>query len=129
MLTRRFLLATLALLPTGALAHLQHAATPVTPEENDWLERQRAVDGTKCCNDRDIYVGQDVEWRIVRDGHNIHYEVMIAGIWRRILPGRILRPDPSDPSPFGSQALLFWMPSPHTLEGYRIFCFRPDSLG
>jgi hypothetical protein len=32
-----------------------------TADEAAWLDRQRAHDGTKCCDVRDVQVGQGVE--------------------------------------------------------------------
>lgn len=88
-----------------------------TAEENAWLERQRAVDGTKCCNEHDVTVGVRVRWRMVAG----RYQVEIAGAWRDVPPGRVMHHDIADPSPFGSEALLF-----HT--GGMIWCFSPEPL-
>lgn len=91
-----------------------------TAEENAWLNRQRAVDGMKCCDETDAHVGLDVRWRLVGGA----YEVWIAGAWHRVPPGRMMRHDPSDPTPWPGQAILFHSPrSPHL-----IWCFFPEPL-
>lgn len=100
-------------LPVAALGH------GYTAEENAWLERQRALDGTKCCDRSDAHVSPDVEWRSP-DGRR--YEVRIGGTWVPVPPGRIMREDRADPSPWGQAALLF-----HSPQGV-IWCFRPEPL-
>jgi hypothetical protein len=113
-------LAILAALVASALAHDRN----FTPAENAWLNRQRALDGTKCCDERDAYVGQSVEWRIVGG----RYEVFYSGAWRQVPAGRVMRHDPRDPSPFGAQALLFWSPNPNDPTGATLWCFAPEPL-
>jgi hypothetical protein len=95
-----------------------------TAEENAWLERQRAVDTTKCCNDRDAHVGHAVDWRMVAG----RYQVRIQGEWRDVPPGRLMQHNPADPTPWPGQALLFWSPSPHVPTGFHLWCFFPEPL-
>jgi hypothetical protein len=95
--------------------------TGYTAEENDWFNRQRAVDGTKCCDENDAHVGENVEWR-VRGGR---YEVFVMGGWHPVPPGRIMRSIADDPSPFGSAALLFYSTHPNWPNGFMLWCFRP----
>ena len=102
----------LMLLAGPAMAH------GFTAEENAWLNRQRALDGMKCCDETDVHVSPDVEWRHVGG----RYEVMIRGSWVPVPPGRIMRERPGDPSPWGQAALLF-----HSPQGV-LFCFRPEPL-
>lgn len=92
-----------------------------TAEENAWLERQRAVDGTKCCNEHDAFVGLEVEWRLVGG----RYEVRIDGAWMEVLPGRLMRHRAEDPTPWPGQALLFFS-APAMPQ--RIWCFFPEPL-
>jgi hypothetical protein len=106
-------LAVLLLLAVGAQAH----DAGFTREENAWLERQRAVDGTKCCNEHDVTVGEHVRWRIT----NGAYEVMIDGAWRPIPPGQLMQSRPNDPTPWPGRALLF-------RTGQTIWCFFPEPL-
>jgi hypothetical protein len=40
----------------------------------------------------------------------------------------VMLSNPDDPSPFGGEALLFWSPSPTHPPGFRLWCFRPESL-
>ena len=101
---------------------LAHGA--FTPDENDWMNRQRAVDGTKCCDERDAHVGENVEWRLVGG----RYQVRIQGEWRDVPEGRLLQINPADPSPFGGAALLFYSPSPHAPGGLHLWCFQPEPL-
>lgn len=109
----------LCLLLAVAAAHGPH----MTPAQEAWLDRQRARDGTKCCDTRDVHVGQAVEWRIRGGG----YQVRIGAAWHPIPPGRLLAPIPGDASPFGAQALLFYTPS--QLGGPpSIWCFLPEPL-
>lgn len=112
------LAALVAALP--ALAH----SPGLTPEENAWLDRQRARDGTKCCDFRDVQIGRAVEWRLVGG----RYQVRISGAWRDVPEGRVLQPREGDPSPFGGEALLFWSPSPHAPLGFHLWCFQPEPL-
>jgi len=101
------------LLAPAAVAH----DARFTREENAWLNRQRAVDGTKCCDEHDVTIGLRVRWRMVGGA----YQVQIAGQWRDVPPGRIMQHIPGDPSPFEGQALLF-----HT-NGI-LWCFSPEPL-
>jgi hypothetical protein len=94
------------------------AAHGFTAEENAWFNRQVAIDGMKCCDDRAAHVAPDVEWRH-RAGR---YEVRIRGAWVPVPPGRIMRDNLADPSPWGQAALLF-----HSPQG-QIWCFRPEPL-
>jgi hypothetical protein len=105
--------ALLLLLALPASAHDQR----FTDAENDWLNRQVAADGTKCCDRHDAHVGVRVAWRMVGG----RYEVQINGTWREVPPGRIMRHNPRDPSPWQGEALLF-----HT-NGH-IWCFSPEPL-
>lgn len=95
-----------------------------TAEEAAWLDRQRAHDGTKCCDVRDVQVGQGVEWRLTAG----RYEVRVRGEWRAVPPGRLLRHNPDDPTPWPGQALLFWSPTPSLPEGFSLWCFFPEPL-
>lgn len=104
-----------------ALAHERNHGGPFTSDEIAWMERQHSHDGTKCCNEHDVYVGEVVEWRM----HRGHYEVLISGQWERIPPGRLLNHTMSDPTPFPGQALLFYSVYP---SGHRIWCFFPPPL-
>lgn len=101
----------LMLLAGPAMAH------GFTAEENAWLNRQRAVDGTKCCDENDAHVSPNVEWRIGPAG----YQVLIGGVWRDVPPGRLLRINPADPSPWGAAALLFH-------SNGALWCFMPEPL-
>jgi hypothetical protein len=113
-----------ALAIIGAIFSASAHDRSFTPAENAWLNRQRAVDNTKCCDERDAFVGQSVEWRIVGG----RYEVFYSGAWRQVPPGRIMRHNPADPSPFGAQALLFWSPNPNDPTGATLWCFAPEPL-
>lgn len=95
-----------------------------TDAENDWLNRQRSVDGTKCCDRNDAHVGQNVEWRLVGG----RYQVRIRDEWRDIPPGRIMRHQPNDPTPWPGEAMLFWTPVPSHPDGFLIWCFSPEPL-
>jgi hypothetical protein len=112
--------ALLACLAAPALGHSQR----FSDEENDWLNEQQSVNGTKCCDRHDAFVGQDVEWRI-RGGQ---YEVLIDDEWRPIPPGQILDIDPANPTPWPGQALLFYSRNPHYRGGVMIWCFMPEPL-
>ena len=102
-----------------ALAHGQQ----FTQEENDWMERQNAVDGTKCCDRHDVHFLDSPNWRMKNAG----YEVLVEGKWHEVPPGRTRAINPEDPSPFGDgQALLFY--SVHSDVVY-IWCFTPSTLG
>jgi hypothetical protein len=107
----------LALLAVPAAAHDRGFSR----EENAWLNRQRAVDGTKCCDEHDAHVGLRVTWRM----QGGRFQVRIGTEWRDVPPGRIMRHDPADPSPWGSEALLFYSP---TGGGPMIWCFSPEPL-
>lgn len=117
-LIRTLLLAACIALP--AAAH----RVEFTPAENEWLNRQRAVDGTKCCDETDAHVGLSVEWRITGG----RYQLRIAGAWVDVPPGRIMRHDPADPSPWPGEALAFYTLSPFFPGGFRLWCFRPEAL-
>jgi hypothetical protein len=110
----------LAFAPLPAAAH----GPDFTEAEKAWMERQRARDGAKCCNEHDVHVGMVVEWR-TRAGR---FQVRIAGEWHDVPPGRIMRHDPADPSPFPGQALLFYTPSPWVPNGFTLWCFQPEAL-
>lgn len=112
-----------ALVAAAAAPAWGHGQT-FTADENAWLNRQRAVDGTKCCNERDAMVGEVVDWRL-RGGV---YEVLIQGAWRPVPPGRLMRHNPADPSPWPGQALLFWSPAPSHPDGFHLWCFYPEPL-
>lgn len=116
----RALLVVLFLLPlplSGAWAHV----STFTDAENEWLDRQRAVDGTKCCDRNDAHVGLRVEWRLVGG----QYEVLIGGAWRPVRPGRLMQHNPDDPTPWPGQPHLFYSPFP---AGPSIWCFFPPPL-
>lgn len=105
------------------LAGLAHGHGPhYSAAEIAWMERQHARDGMKCCNERDVHIGQDVEWRMGAGG----YQVRIGEAWHDVPPGRLLAPRPGDPSPFGAQALLFYSPTPGGVP--RLWCFMPEPL-
>lgn len=110
----------LALAIGHAYGHGQHFTHP----EIEWMERQNARDGTKCCNEHDVHVGQNVAWRI--NAARTHYEVQISGQWHQVPTGRIRAIDRDDPSPFGHEALLFYSVYP---SGIQIWCFQPDIGG
>ena len=105
----------LMLLAGPAMAH------GFTAEENAWLNRQRALDGMKCCDETDAHVGEDVEWRM-RGGR---YEVFVLGAWHEIPEGRLMQHRPMDPTPWPGRALLFY-----SVYGGRlhIWCFFPEPL-
>jgi len=86
-----------------------------SPAQNAWLNRQIALDRMKCCDEHDVHVGVDVVWRVTDAGG---YEVLIEGAWQPVPPGRLMRDNPGDPSPWGHRALLF-------RTGADIWCFRP----
>lgn len=99
------------------LAHGVHTS----PEENEWMNRQHSVSGTKCCDERDVSVGIMVNWRI-----NVGtYEVQIGDRWVPIGAENIMANVANDPSPFGGQALLFYSIIGDNLY---IWCFRPENL-
>ncbi len=104
------------LTPDKALAHIEMA------EHNDWLNRQNALDSTKCCALYDLHVLTDVEWRI----HEGSYEVRIRNIWHAIPPGRMLNPRPDDPSPFAGHAIVFY--TVYDDGRVQIYCFQPPDL-
>jgi hypothetical protein len=114
----RWLLAALVALP--AAAH----SPGLTADDNAWLDRQRSRDGTKCCDFRDVHIGRAVEWRI----QGGRYQVRIAGEWRPVPSGRIMRHQPDDPSPFPGEALLFYSVNPAWPDGFMIWCFSPENL-
>jgi hypothetical protein len=104
-----------------AWGHQANHGGPFTNDQIEWMERQHARDGTKCCNEHDVYVGQVVEWRM----HGGHYEVKIGGQWEAIPPNRLMEHLAHDPSPFLGEALLFY--STYS-SGHRIWCFSPPPL-
>ena len=113
-MTRRGLL--LALLATPAAAHIHpEQGSRLTPH-NEWLNRQVAIDGMKCCDEHDTEILADFRWRMVGG----RYEVEIDGAWVPIPPGRVMRPNPADPTPY-QEALLF-------RTGPSIWCFMPAPL-
>lgn len=112
--------AVLVLAAGHAFGHGEH----FTHDEIEWMERQYARDGEKCCNERDVFVGQNVTWRI--NAARTHYEVLIQDTWQQVPTGRIRNVNPDDPSPFGHEALLFYSIYP---SGLRIWCFSPDVGG
>lgn len=95
-----------------------------SPEENAWLDRQRGQDGTKCCDETDAHVGLDVEWRM----QGGHYWLRIAGMWVQVPPGRLMRHNPADPTPWPGRAIAFYSLGPHFPGGYRLWCFYPEPL-
>ena len=115
--------AALAAVIAGCTAATGHGLG-FTREENAWLDRQRAIDGTKCCDERDAHVGENVEWRMVGG----RYEVFVNGGWFPVPPERVMRSNPDDPSPWGSAALLFYSPGVHWPNGFMLWCFRPGIL-
>jgi hypothetical protein len=112
-----FVVITFLITGTYAFGH----APLFTPEENAWLDRQRARDGTKCCDERDAHVGVNVRWRM----NGGRFEVFIMDAWHPVPPGRLHRHDPNDPSPWPGEALLFFTPFP---QGPSIWCFRPGQV-
>jgi hypothetical protein len=102
----------------SALSHSQH----FSPEENDWLNRQHAVDGTKCCDETDAHIGHDfVEWRVLND----QYQVLINERWIDVPPGRMMRNNPEDPTPWPGQPHLFYTDFGRSIS---IWCFFPPPL-
>jgi len=101
-----------------------HAHGSFTHDEIEWMERQYSHDGTKCCNELDVHIGQDVVWRI--NAARTGYEVQINNAWHAVPNGRLRKIIPDDPSPFGYEALLFYSIYP---SGLRIWCFTPDVAG
>jgi len=128
-LTKPQLLATFATFTIAAIATaclspaVAHRQT-FTDAENEWLDEQRSVDGTKCCDRHDAFVGEVVEWRITGG----QYEVKVDEVWRPVPPGQILIPSPDNPSPWPGQALLFYSRNPHYRGGLMIWCFMPQPL-
>jgi hypothetical protein len=108
-----------AIIASAAFGHAN-----ITDAENEWLNRQRAIDGTKCCDRHDTHVGEGVEWRIERG----RYQVRIQGAWRDVPPERVMRHNPADPTPWPGQALLFWSPVPSHPDGFLLWCFFPEPL-
>lgn len=100
------------------LAHLDPDNAHLHAQHNDWLERQRSADGTKCCDQGDVEVLVDVRWRIRGAG----YQVLVDGAWVDVPPGRVLRPNFLDPNPYGV-ALLF-----RPRHGGMMWCFAPAYL-
>lgn len=93
-----------------------------TDEENAWMERQLAEDGTKCCNQHDVHFLDQPQWRSTGGG----YEVYVEGEWHEVPPGRLRVNQPDDPSPFGTEkALLFY--SVHSGIVY-VWCFTPPTM-
>lgn len=88
-----------------------------TPEETQWMERQHAVDGTKCCDRHDTVVGPDVEWRI----HNGQYQVLIDGSWHPVPAELVIRRTSDNPWP--NQAIVTYSVYPG--GRVRIWCLWP----
>lgn len=103
-----------------ALPAAAHQVT-YTAEQNAWLNRQRALDGTKCCDETDVRVGVNVEWRISGG----RYQLKISGAWVDVPPGRMMRFNPGDPSPWPGEPLAFYSLSP---GGHVLWCFFPEAL-
>jgi hypothetical protein len=101
-----------------ALAHGAH----YTEEEKAWMERQQSTNGTKCCNEHDVFFLSTANWRIGEEG----YQVLIGTTWHDVPDGQIRRINHDDPSPFGDgDALLFY--SVHRGVTH-IWCFTPPVL-
>jgi hypothetical protein len=66
------------LLVTWAFRAYAHDAAH--PEWNPWLMQQRNQRDWVCCNDEDVLVLADNEWRTVGD----HYEVLRDGRWEPV---------------------------------------------
>ncbi|MBY0310068.1 hypothetical protein K2Q16_02915 [Patescibacteria group bacterium] len=110
------MVAALAVKSTPAGAH----GPQYTPAEAEWMMRQYAVDGMKCCAPYDFFVLQDPEWRM----NNGHYEIRYNNEWHRVPAGRMMRHNPQDPTPFPGITLLFRNNGvPPT-----IYCFFPPPL-
>lgn len=94
-----------------------------TADEIAWMERQRAVDGTKCCNEHDVHLGINVTWRM-RGGN---YEVYIKGMdtWMEVPQNRLYQHKAHDPSPFPGETLLFFSTYGTSVH---IWCFSPSGL-
>lgn len=92
-----------------------------TAEQNAWLNRQHARDGTKCCDETDAHVGMNVEWRIQGGRYQLH----VSGAWVDVPPGRMMRFNPADPSPWPGEALAFYSLFP---SGHVLWCFFPENL-
>jgi len=117
--------------------HFDPEHAPLHAMHNDWLRRQRAIDGALCCNPNDVEVLHDVRWRMV----NGRYEVEVGGEWFRVPPGRLMRPNPDDPPPYGEALLFRTVPGQgygepdgrHVIQGSRgsrmvIWCLMPAPL-
>lgn len=89
-----------------ALGHATHhpQANDMTQEQFNWVKRQKAVDGRWCCGPENIFFVEDPHLR-VRQGR---YEVHLLGRWVPVPPGSMHRYDPSDPSPFPGEVMLFF---------------------
>lgn len=87
-----------------------------TADEVAWMDRQRAVDGTKCCNEHDIFMLSDPQWRVSSG----HYEVRAFGAWHQVPPGRMMRYVADDPSPFPGEVFVFYS---RVGSGIMIWCF------
>lgn len=93
-------------------------------EERAWMNRQRSVDDVKCCDEHDVYVGVHAIWRPVAGRPN-RFEVFIVEQqrWVEVPAGRMLQMVPSDPSPWGGEAIVFYSVYPDRVE---IWCFNYD---
>jgi hypothetical protein len=112
----RYLLAGL-LICMPASAHIDPENAAEHHANNAWLNRQRALDNTKCCDEHDVEVLVDPRWRITAAG----YEVFFSERWHPVPAGRLMQPNPQDPTPYPGQALLF-------RTGATIWCFTPAPL-
>lgn len=84
-----------------ATSHPQHFTH--TEEEYVWIKRQKSVDGRWCCGPENIHIVHTPQLR-VRNGR---YEVYLLEQWVPVPPGSMHRYDPTDPSPFPGEILLF----------------------
>ena len=82
--------------------HPQHGS--YSQSEMSWMKRQRNVAGQWCCGPENITLLEDPHIRVRRG----QYEVHILNQWVPVPPSAMHRYDPSDPSPFEGQVLLFF---------------------
>jgi hypothetical protein len=88
--------------------------------ESKWYEGARSESGTFCCSMADGHVAQSRYIGTPPDGH---WEVMVRGTWREVLPSEILRKG-YPPHPAGSAVV--WESS---LADQPVRCFSPPTSG
>lgn len=97
-------------------------ANDMTPDQFNWVKRQKSVDGRWCCGPENIYFVEDPHLR-VRNGR---YEVHLLGRWVSIPPGAMHRYNPDDPSPFPGEIMLFFSTEG---ENITIWCLTSPTGG